>query len=312
MSGYTRTFELRQLRYFVTVAEELNFRRASQRLRIAGPSLSQQIKALERNLKVQLFERNHRSVALTPAGATLLPQARDLLAQADELRRLAGGFVGTKPVRIGVVNKVPSGWAERISGVAPVVFDTWVLPSHSQASRVSVGNLDLAICHLETAAVHSSSLTAHLAGVEHLHAVCVGTKVAPVNACDAAVLIEADTISWSSWNHYAQEFADSTGASTVKIEDGGLTGNAFFDHVRRLRRPLLNAPKGPTPPLPHDMVQRPVVAPTPLWTWSLVQRCADDRRAVSAVAAALTKGVDAPELQGGRRWLPRNDPHHPG
>src|SRR3954452_18735654 len=108
--------ELRHLRSFVAVAEELHFGRAAERLHIAQSPLSQQIQRLERQVGAMLFERNRRKVELTDAGNAMLTHAREALAQADlaetAARAAAAGRAGT--LRIGFLGSAALAILPRI------------------------------------------------------------------------------------------------------------------------------------------------------------------------------------------------------
>src|ERR1039458_2327328 len=96
---YNGRVELRQLRYFIAVAEALSFTRAGQKLRIAQPALSRQIRQLEEEIGVQLLLRDRRRVELTDAGRVFLNEARAVVDQAsralDIVHRAARGGYGT-------------------------------------------------------------------------------------------------------------------------------------------------------------------------------------------------------------------------
>ena len=307
--------ELRQLRYFVAVAEELHFGRAADRVHISGPALSQQILALERALGAELFVRDRRRVALTEAGRSLLGDARRILALADDAqRRLVRAAALSTPVRLGYASWLPEDVSAVIGRAAALRIDEWVLPSHAQADRVAEGTLDLALARVSAQRVKERGLTAHLLRAEPLYAVVSGVSSAePVAAAGLTVLVDADESAWWSWNRYAEEFCAHTGARIVKIDDGGIVGDAFYAHVRRVRAALLACPKAHTAVIPPSLGQRPVADPVPLYTWSLLHRSDDAREGVrqaveSLLVVARSRGwLTAPA---GRWWLPSNDPHH--
>jgi DNA-binding transcriptional LysR family regulator len=98
--------ELRHLRYFVAVAEQLHFRHAAEIVHVAQPALSQQIRQLEEEIGATLFERSRHKVCLTPAGKAFYENAQRILQQADQAvvkaRKVESGDAGT--IRIGFVS----------------------------------------------------------------------------------------------------------------------------------------------------------------------------------------------------------------
>ena len=149
--------DLRQLEYFVGVAEERSFTRAAARCHVVQSALSYQIARLEREQGVTLFHRTSRSVQLAPAGELLLPHARRLLHGMDVARAELAAFSGllTGRLRLGMVGSVGNAapvvetslmaFHERHPGVEISVQDTG---SRHMAEQVRAGDLDLAFVGL--------------------------------------------------------------------------------------------------------------------------------------------------------------------
>jgi DNA-binding transcriptional LysR family regulator len=107
--------ELRTLRYFVAVAEELHFGRAAARLHMSQPPLSRAIKQLETEVGAALFDRSSAGVTLTSVGAVLLEEARALLEQSDRVRARVAAAAGTATITVGILGDSTNPNATRLA-----------------------------------------------------------------------------------------------------------------------------------------------------------------------------------------------------
>jgi DNA-binding transcriptional LysR family regulator len=144
--------ELRHLRYFVAVAEELSFRGAGEKLHLSQPALSAQIRGLEEELKVRLFKRTPRTVSLTHAGRVFLDEARLVLQAAgraeERVRSAEHGLTGT--LRVGMISSIANAWLAGIlrgflRQFPRVQLSLFDLTTHEQLRRLRAGELDAAL-----------------------------------------------------------------------------------------------------------------------------------------------------------------------
>ena len=144
--------ELRHLRYFIAVAEELSFRRAAERLHLAQPPLSSQIKGLENELGTRLFDRSTRSVKLTAAGRVFLDEARAVIMAAEHatqtVRKAENGLIGS--LRIGLLAPAATPRLARVLNFYrqkyPLVqFSLYELTSVEQLQRLRSDQLDVGL-----------------------------------------------------------------------------------------------------------------------------------------------------------------------
>ncbi|GGO90842.1 LysR family transcriptional regulator [Wenjunlia tyrosinilytica] len=165
--------QLQQLLYFVTVAETRHFTRAAERVHVAQPSLSQQIRALERELGAELFSRARGNVALTDAGEALLPLARRILADTDtarlevqELARLRRGRVrlgATPSLCTGLVPDVLRAFHDLHPGIQLLVEENG---SYDLVRELARGSLDLALVTLPLPSQSPALVTTELLSEE--------------------------------------------------------------------------------------------------------------------------------------------------
>src|SRR6201996_827200 len=148
-SGQASMFDLNQLRCFVTVAEELHFGRAAARLNMTQPPLSRQIQVLEHIIDAPLLERTSRSVKLTPAGRSFLPEARRILKLAETAsqvaRRIALGKTGS--LKIGYTAAASYGFLPDLisacrARLPEVDFSLKEMVSGEQLEALGSGQID--------------------------------------------------------------------------------------------------------------------------------------------------------------------------
>lgn len=133
--------ELRHLRYFIAVAEELNFRRAAERVHIDQSPLSRTIRELEDQLGVALFVRTQRSIRITPAGTKMLDESRAILARVDQALRIVREIDGRSraPLRVGIADRLAQPTlALRLAQWRQQVLRTGLQISEMRATELAV------------------------------------------------------------------------------------------------------------------------------------------------------------------------------
>jgi DNA-binding transcriptional LysR family regulator len=196
--------DLRRLRYFVTIADELHFGRAALRLRIAQPPLTRHITALETELGIRLFERSTRAVRLTPEGTLFLEQARAVLRAVDEAdataRKMAQGMVGR--LVIGYASSIPMSdvFSDMIRNAGRNLPEVELLlrevSSTSQAQQILDGTLDIGFGWSATKAATSGMRSLVIARDPLVVAVPSTSPFASKAAIDFAALAEETILTY--------------------------------------------------------------------------------------------------------------------
>jgi len=283
--------ELRQLRYFVTLAEELHFGRAAEREHIVQSALSQQVQRLERELGVRLLERSTHHVALTAAGVVFLVESRQILAHADRAAAVARSAVGASaPLRVGVIDSsydsMPQILHEVQARYPGLVIHQVEAGVPGQYQQIADGRLDVGIGRAALAPPGIASLLFRqdplgvLVPAGHRFA---GLEGVPVADLAAEPLLLAEEAQAPEFNQFTVEMCRSAGFTPAVYAGTVESIRAAADLVDQ-GRCLYCVPASCIAALPGT-TWRPLTDPASSYPWSVLWRTGNVSGHVRAVVS---------------------------
>jgi DNA-binding transcriptional LysR family regulator len=283
--------ELRQLRYFVTLAEELHFGRAAAREHIVQSALSQQVQRLERELGVRLLERSTHHVSLTAAGAAFLAEVRQILSHTDRAAAIARSAAGAAAaLRVGIIDSSYDSMPQILHEVQArhlgLVIHQVEASVPEQYRQLTDGRLDAGIGR----AAHAPPQIASLLFRHDPLGVLVppGHRFAGLDAIPVAVLAQeplllAEEMQAPEFNQFTVEMCRSAGFTPTVYAGTVESIRAAADLVAQ-GRCLYCVPSSCISALPGT-TWRPLAEPASYYPWSVLWRAADTSDHVHALVS---------------------------
>jgi DNA-binding transcriptional LysR family regulator len=290
--------ELRQLRYFVTLAEELHFGRAAARAHIVQSALSQQVQRLERELGVRLLERSTHHVGLTAAGVVFLAEARQILTQVDRAAAVARSAAGAAAaLRVGIIDSSYDSMPQILHEVQArhpgLVIHQVEVGVPEQYQQLIEGRLDVGIGRAALAPPQVASLLFRqdplgvLVPREHRFA---GLDAIPVTVLAEEPLLLAEEVRAPEFNQFTVEMCRAAGF-TPAVYGGTVESIRAAAHLVAQGRCLYCVPSSCIAALPGT-IWRPLTDPASYYPWSVLWRAtevSDHVRAVVSCARTMSR-----------------------
>jgi DNA-binding transcriptional LysR family regulator len=281
--------ELRQLRYFLTLAEELHFGRAAAREHIVQSALSQQLQRLERELGVQLVERSTHHVALTAPGAAFLVEVRQIIAHIDRAAQIARSAAGSSPsLRVGIIDSSYDSMPQILHEVQArhpdLVIHQVELSVPEQYQQLQDGRLDVGIGR---AALAPPGVASHLFREDPLGVLVPdGHRFTALDGVPVATLAQeplllAEDGQAPEFNQFVVEMCRSAGFTPAVYEGTVESIRAAADLVAA-GRCLYCVPSSCISALPGT-IWRPLTEPESHYPWSILWRASDTTDHVRAI-----------------------------